>query len=93
MEELESLLYSFALRKYDFRGQWSATLKNRGRSKKTQELTALKSGGSSLPVGTYLQRGSAPPPPPWRMSPVLARGRSGGNTGGLAGSRDARDCS
>ena len=40
------------------RGQWSATLKNRGRSKKTQKLTALKSGGNSLPVGTYLQSGS-----------------------------------
>ena len=39
----------------DFRGWWSATPKNRGQSK--------KSGGGSLAVGSYLQRGSAPPPP------------------------------
>ena len=45
-----------------FRGQWSATLKNRGRSKKTQGWTALKSGGSSLAVGSYLLKEAVPPP-------------------------------
>ena len=39
------------------------TLKNRGRSKKTEGRTRPKSKGGSLAVGTYLQRGSAPPPP------------------------------
>ena len=39
------------------------TLKNRGRSKKTEGRTRPKSKGGSLSVGTYLQRGSAPPPP------------------------------
>ena len=38
------------------------TLKNRGRSKKTEGRTRPKSKGGSLAVGTYLQRGSAPPP-------------------------------
>ena len=54
--------------KFGFRGRWSATAKNRGWSpgwsKKTQGRTALKNGGASLAVGSYLQRGSAPPPPP-----------------------------
>ena len=31
--------------------------------KKTQGRRALKNGGGSLAVGSYLQRGSAPPPP------------------------------
>ena len=43
-------VYNFALRKFDFRGRWSATPKNRGRSKKTQGWTGLKSGGCSLVV-------------------------------------------
>ena len=64
MEKLESLLYNFTLRKFDFRGQLSVTPKNRGRSKKTQGRTALKNGGGSLAVGSYLLRVSAPPPPP-----------------------------
>ena len=34
------------------------TLKNRGRSNKTEGLTGPKSKGGSLAVGTYLQRGS-----------------------------------
>ena len=68
MEELESLLYitctlSFPLRKYDFRGQLFAAPKNRGQSKRTQGRTVLKNEGGSLAVGSYLQRGSAPPPP------------------------------
>ena len=50
------------MRNYDFRGRCSATPENRGLSKKTQRWTALKIGGGSLPVGSYLQRGSAPPP-------------------------------
>ena len=37
------------------------TLKNRRRSKKTEGRTRPKSKGGSLAVGTYLQRGSAPP--------------------------------
>ena len=40
------------------------TLKNRGRQKKTEGRTMLKSSSGSLAVGSYLQRGSAPPPPP-----------------------------
>ena len=59
-------VYNLELRKFDFRGQWSATPKNRGRSKKTQGWTGLESEGGSLAVGTYLQRGSAPPPGPVR---------------------------
>ena len=31
---------------------------------KTQGQTALKSGGGSLAVGSYLKKGSAPPPFP-----------------------------
>ena len=53
-------VYNFALRKFVFRGRWSVTPKNKGPSKKTQGRTGLKSGGGSLAVGTYLQRGSAP---------------------------------
>ena len=55
---------NFALRKIDFRGRWSVTPKNRGRSKKIQGQIGLKSGGGSLAVCTYLQRGSAPHPHP-----------------------------
>ena len=36
----------------------SATPKNRGRSKKTQGWTGLKSGDGNLAVGSYLQRDS-----------------------------------
>ena len=43
---------NFALRKLNFRGRWSATLKNRGWSKKIQGRTSLKSGGSSSAVGS-----------------------------------------
>ena len=39
-------------------------LKEKGAAKKTEGRPAPKSGGISLAVGTYLQRGSAPPPPP-----------------------------
>ena len=53
----------------DFGGRWSVTLKNRGRSKKTEGRTRPKSRGGSLAVGTYLQRGSAPPPPPPPLLP------------------------
>ena len=53
VEELESLL-----RKCYFRGQ-----EDKGLSKKTRGQTALKSRGGSLAIGSYLQRGSAPPPP------------------------------
>ena len=56
-------VHNSAFRKFDFRGRWSVSPKNRGRSKKTQKWTGLKSGSGSLAVGTYLQRGSGPPPP------------------------------
>ena len=56
-------VYNSALRKFDFRGRWSVSPKNSGPSKKTEDQTGLKSGGSSLVVGTYLQSGSAPHPP------------------------------
>ena len=65
---------NFALRKFYFRGRWSATPKNRGRLKKTHGLTALKSGGSSLAVGSYFQRGSDPPPLP-KDSPGRTKSR------------------
>ena len=45
-----TIVYKFALKKFDFRGWWFATPKNRGRSKKTQGLRALKNGGGSLAV-------------------------------------------
>ena len=56
-----SFVCNFAFRRFDFRGRWSATPQNRGWSKKTQGWTGLKGSGGSLAVGTYLQRGSAPP--------------------------------
>ena len=55
---------TFVLRIFHFGGRWSVTLKNRGRSKKTDGWGRPKTRGSSLAVGTYLERGSAPPPPP-----------------------------
>ena len=52
-------MYNFALKKFDFRGRWFQTPKNRGWSKKTQGRTALNNGGGSLPgslaVGSFLQ--------------------------------------
>ena len=59
-----SFVYKFALKKFDFRGRWSATAKNRGRSKKTEGQRALSNRGVTLAVGSYFQRDSAPPPPP-----------------------------
>ena len=49
------------------------TLKNRGRSKKTERRTRPKSRGGSLAVGTYLQRGSAPPPGVYLVQGVYPR--------------------
>ena len=59
----------FTLRNYDFRGQWPATPKNRGRSKKR---------GGSLAVGSHLQRGNAFPPPgaAHQLLPVTRSGRT-----------------
>ena len=53
------------------------TLKNRGRSKKTEGRTRPKSKGGSLAVGTYLQRGSAPP----GRKTARGTGRAGGKAG------------
>ena len=50
-----TFVYNFALRKFDFRGQWSATPKNRGRSKTTQGPRALENGSGSLAVGLKRQ--------------------------------------
>ena len=47
-------MYNFALKTFDFRGWWFQTPENRGRSKKTQRRTALKNGGGSLAIGSYL---------------------------------------
>ena len=58
-----TIVYNIALSKFDFRDQWSATPQNRGRSKKNQGRTVLKHWAGSLAVGSYIQRGSAPPPP------------------------------
>ena len=49
-----TFVYNFAFRKYDFRGRWSATPQKRGRSKKTQGRTALKSKSGSLAVGSHI---------------------------------------
>ena len=57
---LDQFLGSFVLRMSDFGGRWSVTLKNRGRSKKTEGRTRPKCKGGSLAVGTYLQRDSDP---------------------------------
>ena len=70
-----TFVHNFVLRNYDFRWEWSATQKNSGRSKKIQGQTALKNGGGSLAVGSYLQRGSAPPGDwVWRFAPAWAWG-------------------
>ena len=50
------------------------TLNNRGRSKKTEGWTGPKNKGGSLAVGTYLHRGSGPPPPGWGLRPPGGRG-------------------
>ena len=55
-----TFVYAFTVRKYYFRGQWSATPKNGGWSKRTLGWTVLKSGGSTLEVGTYLQEAVPP---------------------------------
>ena len=47
-----------------FLGWWSATPKLRGQSKKTEGLTALKIGGSSLPEGGFKELVPPPPLPP-----------------------------
>ena len=57
-----TIVYSFELKKFDFRGWWSATPKYRGWSKKSYGPTTLKNRGGSLAVGSYFQRGSTPPP-------------------------------
>ena len=46
-----TLVYKTALRKYDFREQWSVTPKNRGQSKKIQGWTAVKSRGRGEALG------------------------------------------
>ena len=51
---------TFVLRIFHFGGRWSVTLKNRGRSKKTDGWRGPKTRGSSLAVGTDFERGSAP---------------------------------
>ena len=43
---------NFVLRIFDFGRRWSSTLKNRGRSKKTEGRTGPNSKGGSLAVGT-----------------------------------------
>ena len=61
------------------------TLKIRGRSKKTEGWTGPKSRGGSLAVGTYLQRGSAPPPPERDRERWMGLDLSGGGRGGEGG--------
>ena len=70
-------MYTYALRKYDFRGWWSATLQNREWSKKTKGRTALKNGGVSLAVGSCLQRKQYP-----RLLVCAWSGADPGGTGG-----------
>ena len=50
--------YNSALRKFDFRGRWSATPKNQGRSKKTGTVVWQHS------VATFKEAVPPPPPPP-----------------------------
>ena len=57
-----TIVYNFALRKFDIRGRWSATPKNRGRSKKTRGRTVLKNGGGSQYPPSKRQ---CPPDLPW----------------------------
>ena len=45
-------------------GGGSVTLKSRGWSKKTKELTGSKNKGDSLAAGTYTFKESLPTPPP-----------------------------
>ena len=47
---------NYALRICDFGGRWSVTLKNRGRSKKTEGQTAQKNKDGSLAMDIYLQQ-------------------------------------
>ena len=75
-----TILYNFALRKFDFRGRQSATPNNREWSEKTQERTALKNGGDSLAVSSYLQKSSAPPPR--RPEPAMGSVSDGSGGGG-----------
>ena len=62
MEELESLLYIiFSLRKYDFRGLWSATLKNEWAVKENSRAdNPEKWGQYSLAVGRPSKRQCPP---------------------------------
>ena len=55
-----TFVYDFVLRKCDLKGPYSATSKNRGWAKKNEGWIAVKSGGGSLTVSSYLQRGSVP---------------------------------
>ena len=58
-----SFVGNFVLRMSDLGGGgWSMTLKNRGRSKKTEGRTRQKSKGGSLAVGIYLQKRQCVPP-------------------------------
>ena len=58
-----TFIYNFAMRKFDFRGRWSATPKNKGWSKKSQGRTALKSG-AVVGITTFKEAVPPPPPPP-----------------------------
>ena len=49
-----TFVHNFTLINFYFRGRWSATPKNKGRSKKTQGRRALKNGVGSLALGSYL---------------------------------------
>ena len=62
----------FALRNLDFRGRWSATPKNRGRSAKTQGWTALKTGAV---FGQWVASFKEAVPPPLRVDghPLIPR--------------------
>ena len=56
-------VYNFALRKFDFRGQWSGAPKNRGWSKKTQGRRAKKNG-TVVWQWVVIFKEAVPPPPP-----------------------------
>ena len=62
------------------------TLKIRGQSEKTERMTAQKNKGGILAVGTYLQRGSGPPPPHGGYGPkaIAHRERQGRGVKGRA---------
>ena len=58
-----TFVYSSALKKYDFRGQWSATLKNRGGQRKLKFGQPWKAGAVVWQLVATFKEAVTPPPP------------------------------